>query len=289
MPSREVRCACGALNDEAFRTCIRCAAPLGADAGKSPTGHAAAVPTDPKPRYGPAVLLLGGLCAVVFAFQTFLAVRRGAPPPLLGAGSDVDAIRVGALSHDPAVWTAEPWRLLSAGFVHFGLLHFVLNMMAFVTLARSAERLLGPARTVVTFVVTTIAGSTLTVAVAVAVGDEQTLSAGASAGILGLIGLLVGVLLRRGDPRWKPIAIEGVLYTFLLGIAVNVSGVLPVSINNAAHLGGLVAGSLLGLGWGGKGASEGAFTRGVAALFLAASVGSLVLAQASERWRELGA
>jgi membrane associated rhomboid family serine protease len=292
MPAaREVRCPCGALNDEGFATCIRCGSPLGAKAaGSKPPGVIAYRPApEAQPRNGPAVFLIGGLCAIVFSFQIALALKSGKMPALLGSSSRADAIRVGALEYAPEAWMAEPWRLLSAGFVHFGILHFVLNMMAFVWLARTAEHLVGSARTLTSFVVTSVAGFTLTLAVSVAVGNAKDITAGASAGIMGIIGLIVGVLVRRRDPRWKPFAVQGIFYTFVFGFAVNASNV-GIAVNNAAHLGGLLAGLALGLAWGGTSSeSEGPITRGVAGLLLAGSIGSLVLSQTSARWHSFAA
>ncbi|NUO51318.1 MAG: rhomboid family intramembrane serine protease [Polyangiaceae bacterium] len=291
MPAaREVRCPCGALNDEGFATCIRCGSPLGAEAaGAKPARVLYRPAAEAPPRNGPAVFLIGGLCAAVFSFQIALALKSGKMPALLGASSRADAVRVGALEYAPEAWMNEPWRLLSAGFVHFGILHFVLNMMTLVWLARTAEHLVGSARTLSSFIVTSVAGFTLTLAVSVALGDDRGITAGASAGILGIMGLIIGVLVRRRDPRWKPFAIQGVFYTFIFGFAVNVSNV-GIAVNNAAHLGGLLAGLALGLAWGGaSGEREGPITRGLAGLLLAGSIGSLVLSQASSRWHSFAA
>lgn len=286
MPDRELRCACGALNDEGFATCIRCGSPLRAGVPVGGGGSPRAIPLQAD-RPARAVVVLGVLCSVVFAFQILLALKLRGSLPILGAGSRLEAVRSGALEIDPALFLAEPFRLLSAVFVHFGLIHFGMNMMGFVWLGKIAERLVGPGRTIIAFVVTGVAGFTATVALAILSGTANgTLTAGASGGILGVMGLVVGVLLRRRDPRWKPFVFQTLFYTLLFGFAVN-AGKSSISVNNAAHLGGLGAGVLFGLLWAGKGEREGLLTRGVAGLLLAASVGSLVLAELSERWRAL--
>ena len=239
-----------------------------------------------------AVIALGGLCAVVFAYQIILALKYRGTLPILGAGSRMEAVRAGALEVQVDLFVNEPWRLLSSVFVHFGLVHFAMNMMGFLWLGKMAERLVGPARTVTAFVVTGVSGSAATMALAIltgaAIGEPaaSTISAGASGGILGVMGLVVGVLLRRRDPRWKPFVFQSIFYTFLFGFAVN-AGSGPISVNNAAHLGGLLAGVLFGLLWGGRGAREGTFTRVVGGVLLALSVASLGMAEMSERWRAL--
>jgi len=279
---------CGALNDEGFSTCIRCGTPL---RGGVPAPAARPAPLADKPAI--AVMLLGGLCSVVFAYQILLAFKFRGTLPILGAGSRMEAVRAGALEVNADLFLAEPWRLLSSVFVHFGVLHFALNMMGFVWLGRMAERLVGPARTITAFVVTGVSGSAATMALAIATGaaaldpSGSTISAGASGGILGVMGLVVGVLVRRRDPRWKPFVFQSIFYTFLFGFAVN-AGSGPISVNNAAHLGGLLAGVLFGLIWGGRGAAEGTFTRVVGGILVAISVASLGMAEMSERWRQLG-
>lgn len=217
----------------------------------------------------------------------FLALKLRGTLPILGAGSRLEAVRSGALEVDPGLFLAEPFRMVSAVFVHFGLIHFGMNMMGFFWLGKIAEHLVGPARTVTAFVVTGVAGFAATLAIAIVSGTANgTLTAGASGGILGVMGLVIGVLLRRRDPRWKPFVFQSLFYTLLFGFAVN-AGRGSISVNNAAHIGGLLAGVLFGLLWGGRGAREGVFTRGVAGVLLAASVGSLVLAELSDRWRLL--
>lgn len=274
---------CGALNDEEFASCIRCGSPL--RAGTPIARPARALTTEAPPAR--AVVILGVLCSLVFALQILLALKLRSTLPILGAGSRLEAVRSGALEVDLLLFLSEPFRLLSAVFVHFGLIHFGMNMMGFVWLGKIAERLVGPARTIITFVVTGIAGFAATLTLAVLTGTANgTLTAGASGGILGVMGLVVGVLARRRDPRWKPFVFQTLFYTLLFGFAVNAGG-SSISVNNAAHLGGLGAGVLFGLLWAGKGAQEGLFTRGVAGLLLAASVASLVLAELSDRWRTL--
>ena len=63
-------------------------------------------------------------------------------------------------------------------------------------------------------------------------------TAGASASIFGLLGLLLGWLRGRRDERWKSFAVQAVVYSLAFGFLVGA--------NNAAHIGGLVAGAVIG-------------------------------------------
>lgn len=292
MSPREVRCACGAINDVTFGTCIRCGAQLSADGqaeaarAREPDKQRIRISTrapgaEESPSFGRAALVLGGLCTLVFALQMMLALKRGGSIPLLSSGHGADALRVGALLTADVVVRSEPFRILSAVFVHFGLLHFGLNMYGFISLARSSESFVGSARTVIAFLVTGIAGNLATLGYQQLSGGTPMLTAGASGGILGVMGLLIGVLIRRGDQRWKNLAINTLFLAVMFGFAVNASN-SGVLINNAAHIGGLVTGFVLGLAWSRGGAAEPTRTKVIAGVLLLASIASLLLSIASD-------
>jgi rhomboid protease GluP len=142
-------------------------------------------------------------------------------------------IRFGALGLD--FGQQEPWRLLSAVFVHVGFLHIAMNLFTFVELGRVLEREIGGARFAVLFVVSGILGF---VASELWYGSRGPLTAGASGGVFGQIGAVVGILYSRRDPEWKRALTRYLIFAVLLGV------LLPV--NTPAHLGGLFAGIALG-------------------------------------------
>jgi rhomboid protease GluP len=138
---------------------------------------------------------------------------------------------VGALGH------IEPWRYLSAMFVHFSLMHVGFNTLTLHSLGRSLEDAVGWARFVVVFIGTGVAGflaSELWYA-------PIPLTGGISGGIFGLLGAAVGWRYAMRDPEWKRLAITGT------GYAVAMALIPGVTVNHAAHVGGLLAGA--GLGW----------------------------------------
>lgn len=283
MSAREVRCVCGAINDVNFGTCIRCGRRLGEPAeAEDPRARYARAAVEPtRSTFGKAATLLGGLCSVVFAIQLSMALKSG-KIPLLSSGRAEDAYRAGAMISSLQYVLHEPFRLLSSVYAHHGLLHFGMNMLGFVSLARSAEGLVGSGRTVIAFVVTAVVGNVATVGYRELSGAPAFISLGASGGILGVMGLLLGVLIRRGDPAWKNLAINTLFYAVLFGFAVNAtnSGVL---INNAAHIGGLLSGILLGLAWYRRGARESALASAAAGVLFLASVGSVALSLLTTR------
>ncbi|MBI4705586.1 MAG: rhomboid family intramembrane serine protease [Deltaproteobacteria bacterium] len=110
---------------------------------------------------------------------------------------------------------------------------------------------------------------------------QPTLTAGASGAIFGLMGMILGLLLKRRDPRWKTWALQGVLLSVLFGFAMRVA-------NNSAHLGGLAAGIVLGVLFA-PGAPQPArgWQAALAAVSALACLLSLVLAQLSPLWKML--
>jgi membrane associated rhomboid family serine protease len=277
---------CGALNAQDFDRCVRCTLPLGepAEPAGEPAGpHApqARVITVPVPSLLATKLLLG-MTSVVFAGQLLVALGRELSlGGLLLGGNPVDAVRFGALAPGSAeLLIGEPWRLLSAVFVHFGILHFGLNMLGLWYLGRMAEPAIGPVRFTVVYVATGLLGFATTTVYFLIMG-KVALTAGASGALFGVMGLILGVLVRRRDPRWKIWATQAVLFSVLFGFAIRVA-------NNSAHLGGLAVGVLFGLVMASSAQTPAPrWQRVLAVAGLLGSAVSLVLAQLSPLWRAL--
>ena len=123
----------------------------------------------------------------------------------------------------------EWWRLITAAFLHVGLLHLVLNMLALLVFGSELERQLGRWRFLGLYLVAALGGA----AAIQLFGEPGRPVAGASTAIYGLLGALgVLMLARRQDVRG--------LIT-LLAINVMISFLPGVSL--LGHLGGLVAGA----------------------------------------------
>ena len=177
-----------------------------------------------------------GLCVAVYV----LCMLGGGRIEILGM-SPLVAVQWGALAGDPihgSLGSLQPWRYLSAMFVHFGILHIAFNMMALWDFGRATERHLGSARFCIIFVGTGIAGFYASDLWFVGVRGAPYLTAGASGGLFGLVGTLIGYLYARRDPMWKKFLMRVAILAAIFAI------VLPV--NNAAHIGGFLAGAPLG-------------------------------------------
>ena len=139
-----------------------------------------------------------------------------------------------------AIDQGEIWRFVTPIFIHIGILHLVLNSYALWIVGQQVERLYGSARFVTLYVVMGIAG-----VVGSYLFSPNALSAGASGAIFGLFGVLFvfGVRHRHTVPRFLGRAIRvGILPVIVINLIIGFA--IPV-IDNAAHLGGLIAGMTL--------------------------------------------
>jgi rhomboid protease GluP len=142
----------------------------------------------------------------------------------------------------PATKDGEWWRLGTAMFLHFGLVHLTVNMWALWDAGRLTERLYGSLRLFIIFIVSGLTGNLVSL---IAQGD-QAVSGGASGAIFGVYGALM-VCLWTVRHRVHPVE-----YRWLFGGAVVFSlatllfGLLIPGIDNAAHIGGLFSGALTG-------------------------------------------
>lgn len=140
----------------------------------------------------------------------------------------------------PAVAAGEYWRLWSVTLLHGDLIHLLFNMYALWLAGPIVERWYGPVRFIAFYLATAAAGS-----VASFVFGSDIPSVGASGAIFGLFGILLaaGRLHHPVDRQSRALVGQlGMLILINLVFGFASGG----SIDNAAHLGGLVAGLWLG-------------------------------------------
>lgn len=147
---------------------------------------------------------------------------------------------VAAGAADPGrVWQGEPWRLLTACFVHLGFWHVALNVWVLWQLGVLLERLIGGARLLLVYVAAGVFGF------GVSVSLLAVPTAGASGAVFGIVGALLAVAGLAHD-RELGRALVRTLVPFI--VATFLLGFLVPGIDNAAHAGGLAFGWLLGYG-----------------------------------------
>lgn len=142
----------------------------------------------------------------------------------------------------PYTTDGEWWRLFTSLFIHFGIAHLVLNMIALVMFGPLVERLYGSVNYLLIYLLAGIAGSLASLS-----WGPDINSAGASGAIFGILGALLAAQLRAGD-TFPPDILRPIRNTALAFLGFSVyAGFKYKGIDNAAHLGGVVAGFLIGL------------------------------------------
>ena len=132
-----------------------------------------------------------------------------------------------------SILRGEWWRLVTAGFLHGGLMHIAMNSWVLYDFGAQVEEIYGTSRFVVFYLLST-AGGFLASAF-----WSPTLSIGASAGLFGLIGVMIALGVRSKTSVGA--AIRAVYIRYAIGGLL--FGLLPYfHIDNAAHLGGLATG-----------------------------------------------
>ncbi len=125
----------------------------------------------------------------------------------------------------------EWWRLVTAGFLHGGLMHILSNSIGLLLLGADVEETYGASRMLVIYFCSTVAGFYASALWSAAV------SVGASAAVFGLLGAMIAYGLRQGQGL-------NLRSGYVMWAGFNlVFGVLGGgNIDNAAHIGGLAAG-----------------------------------------------
>jgi rhomboid protease GluP len=179
----------------------------------------------------------------VFALGYLAARRVGADNAFLqGPGAEANAQVTHILEHSGSlsaldIIEGQWWRLVTAGFVHIGLAHLLLNMVFLYLAGRYIEQMWGHVRYLVIYLVALVGGSCL------AVAHHVGISAGASGAICGLLGAeAVWVFLNR---RYLP---RDLLRRARTSLVINLVLLVFISsfkdVSGWGHFGGAAAGAL---------------------------------------------
>ena len=212
--------------------------------------------------YAPALRALGqdmgfvpfviGTCVILFGLMLVTTILLGGAIGTRGIFSMLSPDRpayilFGASGGTPVVAAGRWWTVLSAGWLHGGILHILFNMFALRQLAPGTAELYGPGRMMIIYVIGGVCGFVLS-SVASAYfpaiplvgggglrlyGEHWTL--GASAPIAGLLGALLYYGRRGGSGMARMYASQYLLYMAIFGV------LLP-GIDNYAHAGGFAGG-----------------------------------------------
>jgi rhomboid protease GluP len=183
----------------------------------------------PHARFTTIVILL--INAGLYLAMVLSEVRSGQPFQLDGFGQRT-LFDFGA-KFGPALRAGQWWRLVTAGFLHGGLWHILMNSWVLYDLGAETEATYGTPRYLLFYVVSTITGFYASFI------WSPVLSIGSSAGIFGLIGAMLALGVRErsayGD-MVRSLYMRWAIYGLLMGL-------LPFfATDNAAHIGGLAGG-----------------------------------------------
>ncbi len=191
------------------------------------------------------VTIVIGLNVAMYAASLLLSpggIRLSPANPFTALSPGTESLfMLGATGTVPIDGYGRWWTLLTAAYLHGGLLHIVFNMLAFRNLSELILQEYGPYRMIVLFTLTSVCGF----ATSYLFGVRLTI--GASAAVCGFIGAIVYYAWRRGGTYGQALLRQ--VGGWLIGLLI--IGMMP-GINNYAHGGGLLAGFALGwlLGFG---------------------------------------
>jgi rhomboid protease GluP len=143
----------------------------------------------------------------------------------------------------PATQDGQWWRLGSAMFLHFGVLHLILNLLSLWDAGQLVERMYGHFRFFSIYILSGLSGNLLSLVIQ----GNIAVSGGASGAIFGIYGALITFLWRERNAItqhefrwffWGAIAFSVISLTF---------GFIVPGIDNSAHIGGFVTGILLSI------------------------------------------
>ncbi|HEY2584071.1 MAG TPA: rhomboid family intramembrane serine protease [Mucilaginibacter sp.] len=151
----------------------------------------------------------------------------------------MDLLKWGA-NYRPLVNKGEYWRLLTNTFLHGGLMHVLLNMYGLFFVGIFLEPLMGRSKYATAYICTGIIAS-----IASAWWHPATISVGASGAIFGMYGVFLALLTTSLFP---PDFKKSFLVSTSIFVGYNLLYGLTGGIDNAAHIGGLLSGLLIGYG-----------------------------------------
>ncbi|MDL4841545.1 rhomboid family intramembrane serine protease [Aquibacillus rhizosphaerae] len=134
--------------------------------------------------------------------------------------------------YNPAIIDGEWWRIISSMFLHIGSLHLFMNMLALFYVGTAVERMYGSTRYSIIYFLAGIVGGLSSFAF------SPQIAAGASGALFGLFGALLffGI-------NYKRVFFQTMGWNVIFVIILNIlCGLLVPSIDNSAHMGGLLGG-----------------------------------------------
>jgi rhomboid protease GluP len=176
-------------------------------------------------------LLIVNIVMFALSFIATMKAGQGGGLSILWGMNQEALYRLGD-SNPYGIFVAHQWfRLVTAMFLHGGLIHIGFNMMVLMDIGPVVEEIYGSARYLFMYTAAGVVGFLLSVFT----GHS---SVGASGAILGMIGVMIALTTKRGGATMQ--ALRSRLISWVVSIFV--FGFLLRGVDNWAHFGGLAAG-----------------------------------------------
>lgn len=226
METRRMCPHCRAFITTSDRVCPYCHEPVAARHVERPAG----------PILGGLIPHAGYLTILILLINSGLYLATSLFSSSSGQGNfvnlDSQTLLIFGAKYGPLLHMGQWWRLVTAGFLHGGILHILMNMWVLFDLGAQVEELYGGARMLVIYFVGTVFGFYLS-----ALWRPGVVSVGASAALFGLVGAMVAIGMRyrsaAGD-MIRSVYMRYLVYLLLFSL-------LP-GVDMAAHIGGLIGG-----------------------------------------------
>jgi len=180
-------------------------------------------------RFNTTIILL--LNFGLYIATVIFSMRAGNPDAFMNL--DIRTLVLFGAKWNLGLAQGEWWRLVTAGFLHGGIFHILMNSWVLFDLGAQVEELYGSSRMLAIYFVSTVAGFYASSLWSAAV------SMGASAGLMGLVGAMIAFGVHHRGAMGA--AIRGMyLRGAIICLAFGMIGAFHV--DNAAHVGGLAAG-----------------------------------------------
>jgi rhomboid protease GluP len=138
----------------------------------------------------------------------------------------------------PYTLNGQWWRLLSSAFLHGGIMHLLFNMYALVYIGLLLEPYLGKLRFITAYILTALTASMTSLW-----WHPETVSVGASGAIFGMYGVFLAMLTTNLIEKSTR---KALLTSIAVFVGYNLLYGVKAGIDNAAHIGGLAGGLIIG-------------------------------------------
>jgi rhomboid protease GluP len=143
-------------------------------------------------------------------------------------------------NYTPLTLSGDWWRLITSTFIHFGIIHVLMNMYCLYSIGVYLEPMLGKLKYVTAYLCTGVLASLVSLWWHL---PEGTNSAGASGAVFGMYGLFLALLSTNLIPKAVR---DSLLQSIGIFIFYNLAYGMKGGVDNSAHIGGLISGFIVG-------------------------------------------